>query len=385
MDFSFSVEEEAFQREVKEFTRRELTEEVIQESVIGAAEGPAALAFRRKVGTKGWVCPAWPRDYGGIGGSNMQKFIIREEIGYHGGPYMGIASDMVGPAVLIYGSEELKMEYLAPIARGEIEVALGYTEPEAGSDLAAIQTSAIEKDDHYFINGGKIFSSGAHLADYHWLLARTDPSLAGHRGLSNFIVDLKSPGITITPMWCMTGRRVNQIFYDNVKVPKKNLVGEKNRGFYQTATALAFERTWVTGDMRRALEMLIEFCRKTERYGKPLVVDSVIQQKLAELAIEVEVTYLLAAKIAWMLDRGTVPEYETSMIKVFGSETASRLAYAGTEILGLYGQLAEGAKWSQLAGRFTFAFLDSSRLTITRGTSEVQRNIIATRGLGLPR
>jgi len=279
------------------------------------------------------------------------------------------------------GSEEQKREYLPRIARGEIEFALGYSEPQAGSDLAALELRAIKKDDHYIMNGQKVFNTACHYAHYHWLGARTDPDAPKHRGISLFIVDLKTPGITIRPMWGMNGMRTNEVFYDDVRVPAKNLVGEENKGWGYIGRALDFERTWVAGETRRIFETLLSHVKE----NKTLAENPLIRQKLGELAMELEVVYLFGCRVAWMVSKGMVPSYEAAMGKAFGSEVYARIARAGMEILGPYGALQRGSKWALLDGEFDYRYRDCVRPQITRGASEIMRNIVALRGLGLPR
>ena len=239
MNFRFSPDEERFRQEVRAFLDKEVTEGVLQEIDSGQGFGPHSWELLRKLGAKGWLTPSWPKEYGGLGLSHIYRFIIQEELDYYGGLFIGrsTGASIAGPTILLYGSEEQKKEYLPRIARGEIEFALGYTEPQAGSDLAALEIRAVEDGEDYVMNGQKCFNTRSHFAQYHWLAARTDPNAPRHRGISLFIVDLSSPGITIRPMWTVGGTRTNEVFYDSVRVPKGNLVGEKNRGFYHIATA----------------------------------------------------------------------------------------------------------------------------------------------------
>lgn len=320
-----------------------------------------------------------------MGGTYVHRFIIKEEVAYHGGPHTLVGVDMAGPTILLFGSPELKKAYLPKIAGGQVEFALGYTEPQAGSDLAALEIKAVEEGDYYVMNGQKVFNTACHYAHYHWLGARTDATVAKHRGISLFVVDLKSPGITIRPLWTMAGWRTNAVFYDNVKVPQKNLVGDKNRGWYHIATALDFERTYTMGHIRHLFEKLVEYCKTTQHNGKVLGKDPLVRHKLAELATELEIAYLFAYRIAWILNRDAVPNYEAAMVKAFGSELEQRLAHAGTQILGLYGQLQQGSKWAPLQGAWEYRYRETVRSTLTRGTTEVMKNIVAQRGLGLPR
>jgi alkylation response protein AidB-like acyl-CoA dehydrogenase len=270
---------------------------------------------------------------------------------------------------------------LPRIARGETEFALGYTEPQAGSDLASLEIKAVENGDYYITNGQKVFNTACHYAEYHWLGVRTDSTAAKHRGISLFIVDLKSPGITIHPIYGMGGWRTNEVFYDNVRVPKKNLVGQLNRGFYHIAVALDLERGGPAGASLRHFEELASYVKQISALAK----DPQVRQQLSQLAIDVEVTRLLAVRVACMRDSGIVPNYEAAVLKLFRSELDQRLANAGMQVLGLYGQLQTGSKQVPLGGEVEWRYRDSVVETIIAGTSEIQRNIIAMRGLGLPR
>jgi hypothetical protein len=385
MDFSFTPEEEAFQKQVQEFLQKEVTEEVVRETEAHwQMELVQTKQLLRKLGERRWLAPDWPLEYGGMNASYIQRFIIQEEVAYSGGPDALVGVGMAGPIITKFGSEEQKTKYLLPIARGEIDFALGYTEPQAGSDLAALEIKAEDKGDYFLMNGQKLFNTHAHLAQYHWLGARTEVTTPKHRGISLFIVDLNSPGITINPIWCLA-ERTNEVYYDDVRVPKENLVGEENKGWYYIGEALNLERTWITGRNRRFLDELIAFAKEACHNGKPLVEDPLVRQMLAELAIESEISYLHGYRIAWMLDRGMIPNYEAAMAKLIGSELMAKLAYAGMQIMGLYGQLREDSKWAPLQGKVERRFRDAPRPLVTRGSSEIMRNIIAQRGLGLPR
>ena len=243
MDFRFSKEEEEFRKELGEFLDKELTEEIARQNWEDKGLGPEGREFARKLGAKGWLGLGWPKEYGGQGGSPMYEFILVTELARRGAHIPNdIARLMGGPTILRHGSEELKKEFLPRIARGEIEFALGYTEPQAGSDLAALEMRAVEDGDDYIMNGQKMFNTECHYADYHWLAARTDPDAPRHRGISLFVVDMNSPGITIRPLWTMSGERTNEVFYDNVRVPKRRMVGEKNRGFFASEDSKVTER-----------------------------------------------------------------------------------------------------------------------------------------------
>ena len=382
MDFRLTEDEERFSNEVREFLRTALPNEVVEERESGLGIGPHTWELMRRLGEKGWLTPTWPREYGGLNASPMYRYIIENELDYFEGLPGGrlVGASMAGPTILLYGTEEQKKEYLPRISRGEIEFVLGYTEPDAGSDLAALQMRAVEDGDYYIINGQKMFNTRAHYAQYHWLAARTDPKAPKHKGISLFIVDLKSPGITVHPIWTVGGTRTNQVFYEDVKVPRENLVGEKNRGFYHIATALDFERIFAVGGLKRTLEELVEYAKQNTLGKKPLV-----RQKLAGIAIEVEIAQLLAYRVIWLLSQEIVPNYEAAMLKVFATELRQRIDKIGLQITGLYGQLQSGSKWAPVGGKLEHCYRDDLLVTIVGGTSEIMRNIIATRGLKMPR
>ncbi|MDY7033962.1 MAG: acyl-CoA dehydrogenase family protein [Thermodesulfobacteriota bacterium] len=388
MNFEFSKEVRELQEEVREFCRKESTPEMLKETedfgeIYGAPEGRKIV---KKLAAKGWLTPTWPKEHGGLEASEIVSYMIREEIGYHGLPFGFVAAHMAGPTILRFGSEEMKKTWLPRISSGEVEFALGYTEPQAGSDLSALNLRAEDKGDHFLLNGSKLFNTSCHIADYHWLAVRTDfDTPKRYKGVSMMIVDLKSPGITIGPLITMAGWRTNEVFYEDVRVPKENLVGEKNKGFYYLMAALDFERMFPLGVFRRIFDQLVEYTKETIVNGKTLSKDPLIRKKLAQLSIEIEVTRLLYYQLANILDKGGIPNYQSSMEKTFATELTQRITNTGMDILGLYGQLKEGSKWTKLKGKIEKYYRGSVVQTIVAGTSEIQRNIIAQRGLGLPR
>lgn len=392
MNFGFTPEQEKIRQDVRDFLKQEVTPELVEETFkFSHGVGPVGSIGRQfvaKLGARRWLCSNWPEEYGGLNSSEMVRFIIHDELSYAMVPQHGlIGATMAGPTILRVGSEKMKEEYLSRIARGEIEFTLGYTEPEAGSDLAAIKIYAEDRGDYFLINGQKMFNTTAHYADYHWLGARTEtnPSVPRQRGISLMVVDLKSPGITVRSMTSIAGDKTNEVFYDNVRVPKENLVGEKNRGFYYIMTALDFERVYYMGLYRRFFDELLKYVKETKRNGRYIAEEPLVRQKLGELATEIEAAYLLYYRLADLLDKGEVPNYQSSIQKVFGSETVYRLADLATHLMGPRGQIRKGARWAPLEGEGVVHYLYSFIESIYMGSSEIQRNIIATRGLGLPR
>jgi alkylation response protein AidB-like acyl-CoA dehydrogenase len=386
MHFGFTQQEETFRKEVSAFFKKEATPELLAETVeCGGGIGPVfGRKFMQKMGTKGWLCPTWPKEYGGLGSSQTILFIIRDEMAYWQMPSLLVAPTIVGPCVLRVGNDDIKKEFLPRIARGEIEFALGYTEPQAGSDLASLEMRVEDGGDHFLLNGQKMFSTLANHAQYHWLAARTDTSVPKHKGISLMIVDLKSPGITIRSLVTIAGWKTNEVFYDNVKVPKSNLIGQLNRGFYYMLAALDFERMLPNGMIRRLFDELLSYCMETKQDGKTLSKDPIIRQKLAEMAIELEAADMLYYQLAYMLDNKVTPSYQSSMQKLFSSELVYRLGDIASEIIGPRGQLQHGSKYTPISGDSELFYREGILGTIVGGTSEIQRNIIALRGLGLP-
>jgi alkylation response protein AidB-like acyl-CoA dehydrogenase len=387
VDFDFSQEEQQVIRDIRQFIAREATPALLKESLANEHMngGPEARKFFAKFAPKGWLTPSWPRQYGGLQSSEMITYIIRNEMAYAGLPIYFPAAYMGGPTILRFGSEQLKEKYLLRIARGEIEFALGYTEPSAGSDLMALKMHAEDKGDYFLVNGQKTFSSHSHLADYHWLAVRTDLNAPKHKGVSIMVVDLKSPGITIRPIMTMAGTRTNEVYYDNVKVPKEDLVGEKNLGFKYIMAALDFERMFAFGHYKKFYEDVVEYAKSTIVGGRPLSKDPLIRQKLAQFETEFEVLKLLYFQLAHLLDHEKIPNYQSSMEKTFFSELAQSVSNLAIDLMGLRGQVKEGDRRAPLDGTPNFFYRWSIIESIYGGSSEIQRNIIAQRGLGLPR
>jgi alkylation response protein AidB-like acyl-CoA dehydrogenase len=291
---------------------------------------------------------------------------------------------MAGPVIMKHGSKELKENFLPRIAAGEIEFALGYTEPDAGSDLSRIEMWAVEDGDDFVVTGQKLFNTCCHFAQYHWLAVKTERDRSAQKGLSLMIVDLKSPGITISPMWEMSDTRTNVVFYDSVRVPKRFLVGEVNRGWDYMVSALNFERMFVTGGLRRVLEDLIAYV-KSKKSADSSDKDLSIRHELAEMEAEISIAHSFAVRVACLQDKGVAPSYESAALKLFVSELYQRIANLGLEILKPYGCLRRDSKYAVLNGRMERLYRSSFLLTIGAGTSEIMRNTIATKGLRLPR
>jgi alkylation response protein AidB-like acyl-CoA dehydrogenase len=387
------TEEEAeFRQEVRDFLDEQLTPDVLEkilEERDQYYEGrPHAREFSRKLGAKGWLVPQWPKEYGGLGSSPAHRRIIIEELSSRGASAGGgIATSIVGPVIMLHGTEEQKREFLPKIARGDIEMSLGYSEPNAGTDLASLEMRAVPDGDDYVINGQKIYSTGAHEATHHWLAARTSADAPRHRGISLFVVDLASPGVNIRPLLTMAGERTNEVFYDDVRVPRKNRIGEENQGWGYIREALGFERIALSGmvNVRRIVDELVQYVKETEHGGKPLAEDPIVRQSLAQLAIESNIRRLFGHRTSWLMSKGIVPDVAAAIAKVWGNELDQRVANAGMQILGLYSQLEPDSKWAPLRGSVEHLYRFAVHLTYGGGSHELMRSLIATRGMNLPR
>ena len=387
MNVEFSDDEISFRKELQSWLKEELKDR--PQDTDSDGEWAFGLEMRKKLADKGWLTMAWPEEYGGQGVSHMMQVVFAEEMSYHRAPGRDVfGTRMMAPTLMIHGTEEQKKEFLPPVSKGEVQWCQGYSEPESGSDLASLQTRAVEDGDDFIINGTKIWTSSAHRADHIMVLTRTDPDAPKHRGISFLLCDMNTPGLTVNPIINMAGDHgFNMVTFDNVRVPKKNLVGEQNRGWYVGATLLDFERSGVdySAGGRRVLEELTDYAKNSNQNGSLISDNPIMRNRLANLAIEVEVSRLISYNIAWMQGEGLVPNKESSMGKVVGTELQQHLSETGMQMLGLHGQLEPGSKYAPLDGRIEHMHLTNVSETIQAGTSEIQRNIIATRGLGLPR
>ncbi|MFC1919561.1 acyl-CoA dehydrogenase family protein [Chloroflexota bacterium] len=386
MDFELTLEEREFEEEVHGFFEsQDITEKAREEFESGISTGPFTRELWKRLGEKGWICPHWPKKYGGLELSLVHRYILEEAHSYFGTHSNVVASGMAGPVILRNGTDEQRDEFLLRIAKGEIEFALGYTEPQAGSDLSAIDIRADEADDHFILNGQKLFNTGCHYSDYHWLLVRTEKAKPRYKGLSFLIVDLNSPGITVKPIWVMGGtkggsHRTNEVYYDNVKVPKERMVGQKNKGFYMLMEALSYERNFPAAQLQRHLAEFVDWLKESGKSKDPI-----IRQRVAELRIDVEFINLMAMRIAWILQRGDAPDVEAALAKTKWYQFMEDLANLGVDVLGPFGLLHRDSRWATWSGQPEWLFRDFLFFRVAAGTPEIMWNIVAQRGLGLPR
>ncbi|MBN1615362.1 MAG: acyl-CoA dehydrogenase family protein [Deltaproteobacteria bacterium] len=398
MDFKFTEKELAWRDEVEEFVKRELPPDWTENSlswpggygIISIFEEHLKEACRelwRKLGEKGWLSMGWP-GWPGEKYTHVERAIYGDIISYYGAPAGNIATGIGAGTIIMFGSDEMKKEWLPRIAAGEVSFWLAYSEPNAGSDLASLQTSAVEDGDDLVINGSKIWSSGAHVSDCAWMVVRTDTSVAKkYQGITLLIVPNDTPGIEIRPLINICGiHSFNEVFFDNVRVSKKNIVGDMHQGWYYLMVALGFERLAVPlGGFRRTLEQLVDYTKETLRNGEPLSKDPLVRNRLADIATKIEIVSNLYWQIAWKGDRGLDSETDASIAKLVSTEISRDLAFTAMDIMSPYGQLGPGSKWAPLMGRIQLGYLDCISALVGAGTNEIQRNIIALRGLGLPR
>jgi alkylation response protein AidB-like acyl-CoA dehydrogenase len=390
MDFAFTPEMQAFRREVSDFLEKEAPKDWRDKKVtfFDSSGQPDWIKIHRdmaqKLGAKGWISIHWPREYGGQGVSPLYRLILREELcRYHSPGYDSIGAGIVAPAVMLKGTEEQKKRFLPGIASGTQIWCETLSEPGHGSDLANIDVFAREDGDSFVVNGQKIWTTNGHFADWNALLARTDREVTPrHRGITLFAVDMKTPGITVKPIINMAGHHeFNEVFLDDVRVPKDNIIGGKNQGFYVVMSLLDYERTTdpVYAIAGTLLGDIAEYALENG------LLTPVLKSRLAELSADCEVARLFHYNVTWMQGQGKVPNYESAMSKLYSFELHQRLTEFGMQVLGQYSQLAEDSYLAPLYGRVTSCYLRAFGHSLEQGTSEIDRDVIAQRGLGLPR
>ncbi|MDY6935515.1 MAG: acyl-CoA dehydrogenase family protein [Spirochaetota bacterium] len=398
MDYRFTAKEEAWWQEVEDFIKAELPDGWVDECLTWPG-GYGILPmfeeeyisfcqqFWKKLGKKGWLSMSWPK-WNTEKRTHIEQAIFSYIMSYYRAPAGNVATGIGGATIDLFGSDELRNEWLPKIASGDISFWLAYSEPNSGSDLASLQTKAVEDGDDIIINGSKIWSSGAHVSDCAWMVVRTDSNVEKkYQGITFIIVPNDLPGITIRPIVNICDiHSFNEVFFDNVRVPKNNIVGEMNQGWYYLMVALGYERLAVPmGGFKRNFEELVQYTKQTERNSKPLSEDTLVRSKLADIAIKIEIVNKFYWQVAWQSDKGISADTDASILKLISTEVSRDLAFAAMDIMGPYGQLSTDSKWTALRGRIQLGYLDCISAIVGAGTSEIQRNIIAMRGLGLTR
>jgi len=388
MDFELDAAQRAWLTEVREFLDENATPELLAELARHDLEFPdgEVARFRRKIGEKGWFGLNWPREYGGLGLGAVHQHLLMSEFEYRGVPGPDLTVTSVAPMIMRHGTERNKTEWLPLIAKSEMICAVGYSEPEAGTDLANLRTRATLDGHEWVINGTKIWNSGAQRATHEWLCVRTDPNGVRHRGISVIIVPIDSPGVQIRPLYSWSGYRTNEVHFRDVRVPVTNLVGEVNRGWTYITGALDLERGALTnaGDLRRAVEELSELSRRPGRDGTVPAHSAALRRRLGQAEADVEVATLMGYEAASILDSGVIPTVEVSVEKIFTSELRQRIADLALDLLGPDGLLAHRSQPAPLAGKFERLYRAAPLMRFGGGANEVLRDIIAQRGHGMP-
>ncbi len=393
MDFQYSPEQQAFRLEVRSWLEDNLPRDLCVDDPFDERVAPdrdtfeRRVAWQRRMSLAKWVGISWPTEYGGRGVSLMEQIIFDEEYFRARAPvlpgYSGV--NMAGPTIIEWGTEAQKQRYLPRIMSGEDIWCQGYSEPGAGSDLASLATRADDKGDHFVVNGQKVWTSGAHFADWIYLLVRSDPKAPKHKGISYLLVDMKTPGITVRPLVLMNGHRhFNEVFFVDVRVPKANLIGRQNEGWKPAMTTLMYERKSGGGRSHtEQIDRLRVLAGQLRVDGRLAWEDPLVRQRFAQLWIEATcLRYTRLRNITRQL-RGEPPGPEGSILKLFGSELGVRVADFAGELLGAHvlvnrpsGAVPDGPRWYNRV-------ISARQYTIAGGTSEIQRNIIGERVLGL--
>jgi len=391
MEFEFSAEQQAFVTEVIDFLDANDDPDVFdvtRENMAQIVDTPKRRAFMAKLGEKGWLGITWPSEYGGKEGEGVYEYLLNEQLAGRGGPQIGKGVGIIGKTLIAHGSEKLKAEFLPKILKNEVEFAVGYSEPNAGSDAASMQLKATKDGDGWRLNGQKTWTTSAHFAEWYWVGARTDPDAPKHHGISLFLVPLDHPNITIKAIWTMGDERTNEVYFDDVFVHDDYVVGELNHGFQYISEALDLERftMFTYSPVAQRLDLLIDYVSSTKRDGGALKDDAIVRRRIAELATEAEVARVMGLKFVFESAKGgSPPTCEAAEYKLFTTELSRRLANASMDIAGPGSQLRVKTEEAPMAGRSESTYRYTVIDTIGGGASEIQKNIIARRKLGLPK
>jgi alkylation response protein AidB-like acyl-CoA dehydrogenase len=385
MRYDFTPDQIAWRDEIRRFIAEHLTPELLNElrEAGNEGKGPLAHQFVLKLRDRGWWGIAWPPEYGGLGRSAIDQWLFVDELEGAGAPMLPLTVTSVAPTIMRIGTEEQRREWLPRITAAEVDFAVAYSESDAGTDMASLRTRAVLDGDEWVVNGQKMWNTMAHMATHNWVAVRTEPDAPKHKGISMMIVPMDAVGVTVQPIYVWPGLRTNALFLDNVRVPRDHLVGERGMGFYYAAMALNFERLSIgsVAMVRRYFRELVSLVRESPALRR----DPWVRDRLARLAVDIEAARMLGLETAWVLQQGGVPAAESSMAKIFVSELSQRVADTATEVLGMNGQLHPQEPAAKLHGRLQWLYRTAPLFAFGGGTNEVQRNIIAMLGYGLPR
>ena len=390
MDFDFAPDQVAFRAEVEAFLDEHDDPDVFdptRENMAQIVDTSARRKFMSQVGEQGWLGITWPKELGGKEGDGIYEYLLNEALAGRGGPQIGKGVGIIGKTLIRHGNEKLKAEFLPKILRNEVEFAIGYSEPEAGSDAASMKLRAVRDGEGWRLNGQKTWTTSAHFAEWYWVGARTDPDNK-HQGITLFLVPLDDPGITINPIWTMGDERTNDVFFDDVWVSDDYVVGEVNRGFQYISEALDLERftMFTFSQIEQRLDLLVEYVATATRDGEPLRNDPVVRRQIAHLVTEAEVARVLGLRfVAGSAKGGAPPTVESSEYKLYATELSKRLADASMDLAGPGSQLRVHTDDAPMKGRAESTYRYTVIDTIGGGASEIQKNIVARRKLGLPK
>jgi alkylation response protein AidB-like acyl-CoA dehydrogenase len=392
MDFNFTPEDEAFRKELRTWLEANKPDRPVSEldSIAEEDEGEwhRRVAWFRKLAAGGWTGIDWPKEYGGRGAGILQTIVYHQELARVRAPlpYVGSGVGLIGPTLMHWGTDEQRQRHIPRILKGEEIWCQGYSEPGAGSDLASLQTRAVEDGDDFVVNGQKVWTSNAQYSDWVFLLVRTDPDAPKHKGISYLLVDMHSPGITVRPLVQMTGARgFNEVFFEDVRVPKKNLVGNKNQGWQVAITTLMFERNGAGGGAGGQIHELVKLAQTVQRNGHPAWEDAGVRQKIAEFYCEQQALKYTGFRQLTRRLKGLPPGPEGSIMKLCGTELNLRIQLYAMELLGPFSQFEYKAPYAIDKGKWSFRMLAARGGTIAAGTNQIQHNIIGERVLGLPK
>jgi hypothetical protein len=380
-------EEKALRAELRAYFSNLMTPEIYA-ATRDVESGPVYRKVVRQIGRDGWLGLCWPKEYGGQGRSISEQLIFFEESRRAGAPLPILTLNTVGPAIMRYGSEEQKQQFLPAILRGEIHVAIGYTEPDAGTDLASLKTAAVRDGDDYVINGTKCYTSGAEGADYIWLAARTDPAAVKHKGLSVFIVDTTLPGYSFAPIHTLCVVHTNMTYYDHVRVPASMMVGRPNEGWRLMTTQLNRERISLAAFSMSGCRLyngVLAWARaQLAEDGRPVAEQPWAHAALAEAYYRLKAMRMMNARMAWEMDQGQLNPANASAVKVYGTEGLIDVCRLLLEVTGLVGAIQDGSPGALLQGEIEREYRIASINTFGGGSNEIQREIVAVMGLGMP-
>ena len=389
MNYDFTSEQIAWRDEVRAFLRIHALPELVMESLESGNEGqgPHSQRFMQALRDKQWHALAWPKEYGGLEKDAIDTWIFIHELETAGVPMLPLTVTSVAPTIMRVGDDEQKAHWIPRIVAGEVDFALGYSEPDAGTDLASVQSTAELSGGEWVVNGQKMWTTMAHTGTHVWTAIRTEQDASRHRGLSMMIIPLDAPGVEIQPIWVWPGLRTNAVFFDDVRIPESYQIGTRGEGFYYAAMALNFERLSLGSIAmpHRVFRLVLEVIREARFDGRALRDDPWVRERVARIQVEIDAAKTLTLETAWAMQQGRVPTAEASMSKIYATELTQQISDLCTQILGLNGQLHFSEKSTLAQGWMQWLYRLSPMYAFGGGTNEVQRDIIGFMGLGLPK